>query len=171
MYWLRQLFSRPSVHFWSIAEVLLTFILAVSPFAVTFLVLSAKNAGNEFLDVSSLVARGQLYLLAYGLLGPVLWLAFVKPDVPRHNARVFLGIVAIIALIPVVGFLGVDPTFSTIQNEMIVRWSYWYYAFFLFVNYLLIFFCNILPPDADQSLDRGSAAMRDRYFEEFPNEQ
>ncbi|MFG6637933.1 hypothetical protein ACGYJ8_18595 [Sulfitobacter sp. 1A12126] len=169
MYWLKQIFTRPKTHLWALIEVLITLVMAILPFLTYYAISAAQNEGAEASDFWGFVDRGQLFLLSYGLFGPVIWLSFVKPDVARHDARILLGVISILIVFPVVGFMGVDPTFSTVQNETIVSISYWFYGVFLFVNYLLIFYCTIEPPTAEDSLSKGSKSMKDRYDEEYGN--
>ena len=166
-YWIKQYFTRPETHLWAAIEVLITFALGLMPFIVAYLKTSTANEGGELTEFWTLLNRGQLYLLTYGLFGPILWLAFIKPDVARHNARAILGLIALFAIFPVVGFLGIDPSFSTIQNERIVSYSYLFYAAFLFLNYLLVFYCTIEPPTAEETLNKGSRSMKDMYDREY----
>lgn len=167
IYWVRQYFSRPKTHVWAALEVLITFTMAILPFVVAFLAMSAPNESVDYTEFWKFVDRGQLYLLSYGIFGPIVWLAFIRPDVARHNARAILGLIAIVVVFPVVGFLGVDPSFSTIQNKDFVKASYWFYGGFLVLNYLLIFYCTIEPPTAEDTLTRGSKDMRSMYNKEY----
>lgn len=141
--------------------------MAVSPFVVAFAASSASSDSGTTADFWRYVNKGQLFLLSYGLFGPIIWLAFINPTIARHNMRALLGLIALIVILPVVGFLGIDPSFSTIQNGWIVKVSYWFYGGFLFINYLLIFYCTIEPPTAEQALSRGSQDMRDMYDREY----
>ncbi|WP_243250559.1 hypothetical protein [Sulfitobacter pontiacus] len=167
IYWIRQYFSRPENHLWALIEVLITFTMAVLPFISFYLIQSALSDVAKIADFWRLFERGQLYLVSYGLFGPIIWLAFVKPDVARHNARVFLGMIGLVVVFPIVGFLGIDPTISTLQNKTVVKMSYWLYGGFLFLNYLLIFYCTIEPPSAEKSLAKGSKDMREMYDQEY----
>lgn len=167
MYWIRKLFSSPSIHLASAGEVAVTAVFSLIPFFITYFVLvgTEKNADIEFSEV---VARGQFFLLAYGIFGSVFWLAFLRNDVPRHDARAFIGLIAVLLVIPVVGFMGVDPTFQKVQNPSVIWWSYLLYAALLVINYLLLFFCRIEPPEPQDTLSKGAQEMR-KKFEESAN--
>jgi hypothetical protein len=140
IYWIKKYFTDRSAHLVAAYEVIATALFSLAPFFITYFVESAKREDNSFIHMSAIVGRGQLYLLSYALYGTVFWLAFMKSDRPRHGARAFLGIVSTLIMIPVIGFLGVDPTFSTVLNENIVYLSYWFYGILLVINYLLLFY-------------------------------
>lgn len=165
IYWIKMYFTDAKGHARALYEVLVLFAFSVLPFFITAMVRSAKNPDGSFASMTDLFSRGQAYLLAYALFGSIFWLAFLKPDKPRHGARAFLGLIAVLALLPVVGFLGIDPTFSTILNKSMITASYVIYASLLFIRYLLLFYMNIAPPAAAEIFDRESSDMRNRYKE------
>lgn len=164
IYWIGKYFSDLRSHFDAIYEVFVTAVFSLVPFFVAIFVAEAKNnAASSSLD--DLLGRGQLYLLAYGIYGTIFWLAFVKGDRPRHGARIFLGLISTLLILPVIGFLGVDPTFSTVLNSSLVNAGYWLYALFLFINYLLLFYLNVDPPEPAEVFNREAKAMQKRYKE------
>jgi len=165
IYWFRKYFSDPAGHRAALSEVVVTAIFSLLPFFISFLVESAKKTDGTYADPSQLVGRGQIYLLSYGIFGTIFWLAFVKGDRPRHGARVFFGTIGTFAVFPIVGFLGVDPTFSTILNSRIVGWSYVFYALFLWINYLLLFYMNITPPNPAEVFSREADKMQSDWRE------
>lgn len=167
IYWLRKLFTNPSVHLASAFEVLVTAIFSLVPPLVTLFVLLATDDSPD-VKFTDIVERGQFFLLTYGLFGTVLWLAFLRKDVPRHDARVFLGVISILVIIPIVGFMGVDPTFEKVQNPTVIKLSYYFYGSLLLINYLLLFYCHIEPPEPQDSLNKGASEMR-RKLEETQN--
>lgn len=162
-YWLRKLRSDPDGHKTALYEVFITAVFSLAPFIITYFVESAKHSDASFMPISALVGRGQLFLLSYGVYGTVFWLAFLKDDKPRHGARAFLGMIATILILPVIGFIGVDPSFSSVLNPNVVGWSYWMYGLLLVVNYLLLFYMNIEPPEPGEILDREARDMRDAF--------
>ncbi len=163
IYWLLKLGTDPRSHKAALYEVFITAVFSLAPFIITYFVESARHSDSTFLPISSLVGRGQLFLLSYGVYGTVFWLSFLKDDKPRHGARAFLGAIATIIILPVIGFLGVDPTFSSVLNPNVVEWSYWMYGLLLALNYLLLFYSNIDPPEPGSVLDREAKGMRDSY--------
>lgn len=163
IYWLSKLFTDPKGHASALYEVITTAIFSLSPIIITYFVQFAKSNGPNYPDVSDLVGRGQLFLLAYGVYGIIFWLAFLKDDKPRHGARALLGAIATFATLPIIGFIGVDPTFSSVLNEHLIRWSYGFYATLLILNYLLLFYLNIEPPQPAEVLDREAQRMRDEF--------
>jgi predicted permease len=165
IYWIKKYFSAPRAHWTAFYEVAITAAFALAPFLVTYFVESAKLPDGKFFNVDNLVGRGQLYLLSYGLFGSLFWLAFMKDDKPRHGARVFLGLCATLAMLPAIGYIGVDPTFSSVANRYIVNFGYILYFILLFINYLLLFYMNISPPEPQDILDRETLNMRQRYEE------
>jgi hypothetical protein len=66
-------------------------------------------------------------------------------------------------VLPIVGFLGVDPTFSTVANRQTVVWGYYFYASMLLINYLLLFYMDKQPPTVRDILRRGSDQLADDY--------
>jgi hypothetical protein len=165
IYWIKKYFSAPKAHMVAIYEVFITAAFGLAPFLVTFFAESAKLPDGIFFPIDNLVGRGQLYLLSYGLFGTLFWLAFIKNDYPRHGARVFLGAFATLTIFPAIGYIGVDPTFSTVTNRSIVTAGYWIYAGLLVINYLLLFYMHIEPPEPSDVLGRGTVDMRHRYEE------
>lgn len=165
MYWIRKYFSEPAAHFQAIYEVIVTAIFSLLPFVVSIMVASARKTDGSFVDLVPMLGRGQLYLISYSVFGTVFWLAFLKSDSPRHSARAFIGLAATISIFPVVGFLGVDATFSTILNPTIINAGYYFYGFLLLANYLLLFYMNVKPPEPLEVLGREAGAMRERYEE------
>lgn len=165
IYWIRQFFTRPQSHLSAFAEVAVTSILALAPLMITALVFNYKNNGN--FDLSSGIAQaiggGQLYLYAYGLFGAIFWLAFIKWDKAVHGPRRVLGFVTILVALLIVGMLGLDPTISNAKNELILKGSYWTYLSFLFIYYLLLFYHEIDPPTAENSLKKGAQDLQQRY--------
>jgi hypothetical protein len=111
------------------------------------------------LDDKSIVDRGQFFLLTYAIFGTIFWLAFVRWDRPRHNARVLFGLIATIAIIPIVAYLGVDPTFQSVINPDIVRAGYWYYGGFMVIHYLLLFYSDVSPPDIQKMFKDGAQQL------------
>ncbi len=170
IYWIKKYFSHPDGHIQALYEVIMIALFSLAPFAITFFVRSAEHKDGVQVPFEEIVGRGQLYLLAYGVFGTIFWLAFLKSDKPRHGARAFLGGVATILILPVIGFLGVDPTFSAMLNSNIVRLGYWFYAILLTINYLLLFYMHIDPPEPSEVLDREAGSMR-RQYEELTNGQ
>ena len=169
IYWIKKYFSEPAVHWRSFYEVLVVTVFSLAPFVVVYFVHAARNDADAHGDtLKALFGRGQIFLLAYGVFGAIFWLAFMKSDRPRHEARVTLGLFATLLILPVVGFIGVDPTFSTIVNENVRTVGYWLYFGLLFINYLLLFYMHIDPPNAGDILNREASALR-REYEEMRN--
>lgn len=158
-------FSDPKGHFRALYEVLVLFAFSWIPFIVTAFVSSRQNPTGEMASLSSLVQRGQAFLLAYALFGSIVWLAFLKPDKPRHGARAFLGLLGLLLILPVVGMLGVDPTFASILNPTVIKIGFYIYFALLALMYLLLFYINIALPTASDIFDRESSAMRNKYKE------
>lgn len=165
IYWIRQFFTRPETHWSAISEVAVTAILGLAPLLITPLIFNYKNAGSfDFtLGIEQAIGGGQLFLYAYALFGTVVWLAFIRWDREMHGPRRLLGLIAILAALFIVGMLGVDPTISSIQNQSIIKASFWTYGGFLLINYLLLFYLEIEPPAADKSLKSGSQKLKDKY--------
>lgn len=125
------------------------------PLAATYFTFStAQENTNIALSAAleELFGRGQMYLMAYGLFGTIFWLAYLNPIKERHNARAFLGFIATLLIMPVVGFLGLDPTFSSVANAEVVWLGYYSYGAFAIIYYLLIFFSEIEPPSPSDVL-------------------
>lgn len=165
IYWIKKYFTNGPVHAHAVYEVLMTSLFSLSPFIITYFVGSAKRMDGSFVSLSEIVGRGQLYLLAYGIFGTVFWLAFLKSDRPRHGARAFLGGIATLLIIPVIGFFGVDPTFSTVLNPSVVHMGYYFYFGLLFLNYLIIFYLSIDPPEPGDIFSRETSEMAQKYKE------
>lgn len=162
-YWIRQFFSDWRGHLTALTEVGLTALFTLSPFIIAYFVRATKGPTSFSATFMDLFGRGQLYLLAYGVFGTVFWLAFVRWDQPRHGVRAFLGCVATLMVLPIVGFLGVDPTFSTVANKQTVIWGYYFYGSILTINYLLLFYMDKQPPTVKEILKRGSDQLADDY--------
>lgn len=165
MYWVKKYFTDPASHRAALYEVITVALFSIAPFVVSYFVISAKRTDGSFMSLEELFGRGQIYLIGYGIFGTIFWLAFLKGDRPRHGARALLGAIATLAIIPIVGFLGVDATFSTILNPQIVGLGYWFYAVLLLINYLLLFYMNIAPPEPSEVMARETGSMRARYKE------
>ena len=82
-----------------------------------------------------------------------------------HGPRRFLGVLTLFISFLIVPFMGTDPTISNIQNNAIVGASWWVYAAFLAINYLLLFYIEIDPPSPDDSFRSGSNKLKDMYRE------
>jgi hypothetical protein len=162
-YWVRQFFSDWRGHLKALTEVGLTALFTLSPFIIAYFVRTTKGPTSFNATFMDLFGRGQLYLLAYGIFGTVFWLAFIRWDQPRHGVRAFLGCVATLMMLPIVGFIGVDPTFSTVANRQTVMWGYYFYAGMLLINYLLLFYMDKQPPAVRDILRRGSDQLSDEY--------
>ena len=117
IYWIKKYFSHCDIHLQAAYEVIMVSVFSLAPFAIALFVRSASLTEGDILTLEDIVGRGQIYLLAYGIFGTVFWLAFLKSDRPRHGARALLGAIATIAVLPIIGFIGVDPTFSTVLNS------------------------------------------------------
>lgn len=166
MYWIRRFFSNPHVHGRAFVEVFCVCLFSLAPLAASLFSRSANDAINSNAmsgALASLFGRGQMYLMAYALFGTVFWLAFLNPQKDRHNARAFLGFCATILMLPVIGFLGVDPTFSTLANPEIVKLGYYLYLAFALIYYLLIFYTEIQPPSPNDVFERETDTLIDDY--------
>ncbi|WP_430414760.1 hypothetical protein [Parasphingorhabdus sp.] len=133
------------------------------PFFVSYFVKSSQN--NDVIISQTLLelfGRGQIYLLAYALFGTIFYLAFVRGDKERHDARVFFGAIATLMMLPIVGFIGVDPTFSSVVNERVIEWGYWFYGGFAVIYYLLLFYIEIEPPSAHDILSNETKGLIER---------
>jgi hypothetical protein len=130
---------------------------------IAYFVRSSRGPASISETFTELFGRGQLYLLAYGIFGTVFWLAFVRWDQPRHGVRIFLGSVATMMVLPIIGFIGVDPTFSTVANKTTIAWGYYFYGGMLIVNYLLLFYMDKQPPTVRDILKRGSQQLAGDY--------
>jgi hypothetical protein len=170
MYWIKKYFSQPSAHFRALMEVLIILLCSLLPYYVTAFVRAANEKSSTQVQLDDLFSRGQIYLLAYALFGTVFWLSFVRWDRPRHDARTFLGVLSFFLVVPIIGFIGVDPTFSSVVNADVVRWGYWFYGAFLFIHYLLLFYSEIDPPDPQDIFDRGTKDL-DRDYDRFAHGQ
>lgn len=167
IYWVRKYFSDPAAHWRALSEVIIVFLFSMVPLSISaFKALSRDGRGLDtaFYD---LFGHGQAYLLGYALFGTVFWLAFVKGDRPRHNARIFLGVIATFMMFPIFGFSAVDPTFSTIINPESVRYSFYFYFTLLVINYLLIFYLHVDPPEPAGIFKREADDMGRRYRDEL----
>ena len=138
-------------------------VCSLAPFIIAAFVRSAQSINGNDITISDLLARGQVYLLAFSLFGTIVWLAFVRNDQPRHNARIFIGILALFLMLPIFGFIGVDPTFSTIFNPYITKLSFVFYGIFILFHYLLLFYCGIEPPEPRDVFSRDASTMADKY--------
>lgn len=166
MYWVRKYFTDPNSHFWAILEVIVTTAFALLPLLTSFFVEAARRADGSIPDLADALSKGQLYLLAVGVYGTVFWLAFLRNDKPRHDARVLIGALASLATFPLIGFIGVDPSFSTVLSPVVVKASYFLYGALLISHYLLLFFVNIEPPPPKEVFSREADQIR-RDYEEF----
>lgn len=165
MYWVKKYFSNFSAHVQAAYEVLTTAIFSLIPFAIAYINASVKLPGGKFITFTEIVGRGQVFLLSYALYGTIFWLAFGRSETARHGARIFLGLIATLLIFPVVGLLGVDPTFSNILNQSIVKISYYLYFILIIVNYLLLFYMKIDPPEPEELYEREAKGMREKYKE------
>lgn len=165
MYWIRKFFSKPKVHKAALVEVLLCAAFSILPFLTAYLVQMARNPMENAPALGAFLEKGQFFLLAYGVFGTLIWLAFVRGDRPRHDARVFLGLLSLFVVFPLLSFMGVDYTFESIRNERIIDSGYLIYLLVLTLNYLLLFYINIDPPEAGSSLREGADRMKEKYSE------
>lgn len=166
MYWIKKFFSNLNVHGRAFSEVFCVCLFSLGPLGVNLFVQYAKsdNVTGTFVSaLDSLFGRGQMYLMAYALFGTIFWLAFLRPDRDRHNARVVLGLVATICMFPIVGFIGIDPTFSTVANPEIVTIGYYFYAGFAVIYYLLLFYMEIQPPSPADIFESETADLLNEY--------
>lgn len=163
IYWAKKYFTDPAAHFEAAYEVFVVFAFSFAPFFVAYFINVSRLADSSTLD--SLFGRGQIYLLAYALFGTIFWLAFLKSGRPRHGARVFLGLLATLLVFPLVGYLGVDPTFSTVVNPSMIRFGFVLYIILLIIYYLLLFYMDVQPPEPREIFVREVGEMRVRYEE------
>jgi NADH:ubiquinone oxidoreductase subunit 5 (subunit L)/multisubunit Na+/H+ antiporter MnhA subunit len=163
IYWAKKYFTDPSAHFEAAYEVFVVFAFSLAPFFVAYFINASRLSNSSTFE--DLFGRGQIYLLAYALFGTIFWLAFLKSGRPRHGARVFLGFLATLLVFPLVGFLGVDPTFSTVINSSVVRFGFILYAILLTIYYLLLFYMDVQPPEPREIFIREVSEMRVRYEE------
>lgn len=165
IYWFKKYFTDRAAHWAAFSEVFVTAVFSLIPFAIALVNASARRADGSFISFEEIVGRGQIFLLCYAIYGVIFWLAFGRGDVERHGARIFLGVIATVITLPVVGLLGIDPTFSNILNPTLIIISYWLYGLLLLLNYLLLFYLNVEPPKPNDVLDREAQRTRDRYAE------
>lgn len=165
IYWIKQFFTRPGTHLNALSEVIVTAIISLVPLFVTAVVFNYKNA-NVFdftAGVEGAVGGGQLFLYAYALLGTIFWLAFMKWNRPMNAPRRIIGFMAVIAAFFIVSLLGLDPTISNAKNSLILQASYWTYGGFLIAHYLLLFYVDIEPPTAEESLAVSTKDLVGKY--------
>lgn len=170
MYWLRQFFTRRTLHLRAAGEVTVITLLSVIPFFIPVFITMAKEEEWRFTALELLFGKGQLFLLSYGLFGSIFWLCFVQSETARHNARVFVGFIATLMMMVVVGYSGFDPTFTNVINKSVIQFSYFFYPLVVFLYYLSIFYSRIDPPFAGDTLRRETTDMRLK-FEEYNNEK
>lgn len=163
MYWIGKFFSQFDTHLKALSEVAITAVFSLAPLATAILIPSIKRADGSFIPLAEVVGRGQVFLLSYGLYGTIFWLAFANGDYPRHTARILLGTIATFAILPVVSVSGVDPTFSTLLNPSLIQASYYLYGLFIVLNYLLLVYMRIEPPEPREVYKREAQTMRDRF--------
>ncbi|MEN1972391.1 hypothetical protein WCE34_08625 [Luteimonas sp. MJ204] len=164
-YWIRQFFSRPQNHGKAASEVIVTAAVALSPLLITAVVFNYRNTSKFDLSagLAEAIGGGQLFLYAYGLIGTIIWLSFMRWDRQVNGPRRILGFVTILIAFAIVGMLGLDPTISNAKNQTILSASYWIYGSFLFINYLLLFYIEIDPPPPEESLKEGTRSLKARY--------
>jgi hypothetical protein len=163
IYWIGKYFTQLDTHLKALAEVAITAFFSLAPFATAILIPSIKRADGTFISLVEVVGRGQVFLLSYGLYGTIFWLAFANGEYPRHTARIMLGTIATLTIIPVVSVSGVDPTFSTVLNPSLIKASYWLYGLFIVINYLLLVYMRIEPPEPREVYKREAKTMLDDY--------
>ncbi|WP_421565248.1 hypothetical protein [Ochrobactrum sp. EDr1-4] len=170
IYWLKVFFSQPDKHKKAFTEVLITTLFSIMPFI--FLYLSNAVERQEFFSpvFYDLFGRGQLFLLAYSLFGTVFWLTIVQWDNKRHGPRITIGVIMVIIVWPLVGYMGFDPAFNNLLNPNFITLSYVYYSFVIFIYYLSLFFSKIDAPEPGSSIKRDKNTMRSNY-EELKNGQ
>lgn len=165
IYWLKKFFSRPSTHWSAFQEVAVTAVVSLVPLLITAVIFNYKNENVfEFgAGVKGAIGGGQLFLYAYALLGTIVWLAFMKSDRPMNAPRRILGFLTFIAALFIVALLGLDPTISNAKNPFILKASYVTYGAFLIAHYLLLFFVEIDPPPAGQSIADSTKGLMDKF--------
>lgn len=165
IYWIRQLFTRPKTHLNALMEVVVTAIISLVPLVITAVVYNYKNEGvfRFWSGMQGAVGGGQLFLYAYALLGTIVWLAFMKADRPMNAPRRVIGFLTFVTALFIVALLGLDPTISNAKNPFILTASYWTFGGFLVAQYLLLFFVDIEPPSAEQSLADSAKGLVNKY--------
>lgn len=166
MYWIKQLFSHWNAHWKAFCEVGCVCLFSLVPLGVSLFAQNAQAADGIVSVVPTLdklFGKGQMYLMGYALFGTIFWLAFFGGDKEPHVARRTLGALAILAILPVVGIFGVDPTFSNVANPKIVGLGYYFYAAFAVIYYLLLFYVEIDPPSPNDVFERETASLINDY--------
>lgn len=164
-YWIRKFFSSPQTHGRAIGEVLITTTFALLPLLITTVVFNyGKTEEINFTrSLSESTNNGQLFLYSYALFGSIFWLSFMKWDKDMSSPRRLLGFISVIITLLLVSLLGLDPTLSSVKNPTIVTASYWTYGSFLIINYLLLFYIEIEPRGAEESLRAGTDDLKKKY--------
>lgn len=162
-YWIRMLFTKGKLQGEAFVEVLIVALFSLIPFAISHVFKLAGNSSTKLHEIGYLFSKGQLYLLVAGMFGSVFWLAFVKSECPKNNVRTGLGVVAFVLMVPVFGIIAYDPTSSSLANENLIYFSYWHYACFLLLYYLLVFYSRLEPRDPRDVLNDGKISIKERY--------
>lgn len=172
MYWFKKLFTAWSVHLETAVEVFVVTIFSLIPLVISAL---AHNAGKENYQfeitpiIQSSFGGGQLFLYSFSLIGTLIWLSFVRWDIPRIAPRIVIGLIVVVTGFLITSLAGIDPTLSNIKNPFLIDVSYYIYFATILTYYLLLFFCKIEPPSPEESLNKGSNDLMQDY-RNMPNE-
>lgn len=153
MYWVKKLFSHGDAHWRAFCEVGCVCLFSLVPLGVSLFAQNAQAVSGTMSigpTLNLLFGKGQMYLMGYGLFGTIFWLAFFSGNKEPHIVRRAIGAIAIMAILPVVGLFGVDPTFSSVANSSIIAMGYYFYAAFAVIYYLLLFYVEIDPPTPNE---------------------
>ncbi|MBB4370181.1 hypothetical protein GGD63_002974 [Bradyrhizobium sp. cir1] len=150
----------------SFAEVCIVIIVGVAPFVLAVIRHNATSGKDADFDINTVFASsfsgGQLYLYAFSLLGTLLWLSIFKWTVPQRAYKWILGLIVTLAGFLIAALGGIDPTFSTINNTAIVRLSYYCYALFVVIYFMLLIGEKEKPPSARSTLRQEADALVDK---------
>lgn len=175
IYWIKKFFSNAPAHRSAFFEVLVVMVFTLIPSLITFSSKLSHQAAAAVANHSvsaamaaktprpSLLTSSEMFLLAYGIYGTVFWLSFGRADKQRHDARIALGAIATLLTFLIVGFMGIDPTFSRGLSSEISRYGPHFYLAMNFIYYLLLFYLHIEPPSPRDVLHREADRMLDAF--------
>jgi hypothetical protein len=166
-FWWNQFFSDWQAHKDAAEEIFFVCALSLIPlFALAVIDLLRSPAPQISQLFWNAIANGQLYLYSFSLLGTLYWLCQKEHEnFGRFQPRRYLMFLILVPAIVIVVVYAYDPTMSKPLDPGLVKTSFFIYALYVLLYYILLVFDHLEPPDVEDQLKKETKTLISQFKE------
>jgi hypothetical protein len=164
-FWIRQFFSDRRAHWRAIEEVFFVCAISLLPLLILAVIDQFRQETASVTGLfHSAIGSGQLYLYSFSLFGTLFWLCQKEHEAfERFEPRRYLMFLIWVPSVLIILIYALDPTLSIPLKPRFVQASFWVYALYVALYYILLVFDNLEPPDVESYLKDRANELIGKY--------